>query len=613
MMAARTVRGTRATRTVVAALATAGLVGALTAAPASAAPAEPEMFCDVAGQELAISPIAGLQDGDRVTWLSTIKGTTPTGFTGEYIGKLDNGLGLDAEGNPRDLLLVRLDGDLVNGTSSSLATGVWSGASGSPVYDEDGALVGAVSYGFSFLPDNVAGVTPAAYMRMMGQLPEARTLSPSARKEAARMAEEPATSSTSAIRRLEPVRVTTGATAAELDDATRLIASRVDGFRGVTASGRATASAVTDGADFPIVAGGNIAVSYAHGAVGEASVGTVTAVCGDEVFAYGHPNNWNSDLSASIHGASAARIVPDLTGSYKLISAIGRVKGTLAEDRLVGIRGVLGAGPEVVRVQSTSRLGSKRSTVASSVSEAELIPAVAYTQASNEAVRMLDNVQVGSARVRWTIRFEREDGTVGELDNENRYADRYDFPSAVGMNIADDIAILQSNPFEEVKVTAVHIGTVFEEGYRAARLAGVQMKKNGVWSTIPQDGKLTATRGKTYAFRAVFAPVRGAERVTRYLEFNATVPRTAKRGLRVSVAVPAVDEESMIDPELMRSFDQLVAALDANTRTDVIERTHVSTSTKGVRTSRTAVQAVPVVLADPGSMVTFGLYVTPAR
>lgn len=612
-MATRSSRGMRFTRTLTAALATAGLVGALTTVPASAAPSAPEMFCDVPGQELAISPVAELQDGEQVTWLSTIKGTTPTPFTGEYIGKLDNGLGLDADGNPRDLLLVKLDGDVVNGSSESLATGVWAGASGSPVYDEDGALIGAVSYGFSFLPDNVAGVTPAAYMRKIGQLPDERTLTQAAKQRVTRLADETATSRSSAIRRLEAVRVTTGPSADELDEANRLIASRVDGFRGAAAGGRATASAAIGGEDFPIVAGGNIAVSYAYGAVGEASVGTVTAVCGDEVFAYGHPNNWNSDLVASIHGAAAARVVPDLTGSYKQISSIGRVKGKLVDDRLAGIRGLLGDGPDAIRVQSTSHIGSRNSSVASFVSEPELVAAVAYTQSAGEASRILDNMQVGSAKVRWVIQYERADGTMGRLENVNRVADPYDFPSLVGMYVADDIAILQSNPFEDVKITVVQITTRFEKGYRAARFSGVQILKNGAWTSVAPNGKLTATRGKTYTFRAVFTPIPGAERVTHYSRFTATVPRTARKGLRVSLAVPTFDEEFDYESDEPRTFEEYVAALDADVRSDVFQRTHVSTSTRGVRTSRTATTEVPVVIANPGSKFTFGLYVTPAR
>src|SRR3954454_7416981 len=53
--------------------------------------------------------------------------------------------------------------------------------SGSPVYAEDGRLIGAVSYGLAFGPSPVAGVTLAADMQqLLGDVP-ASTLKPSRR------------------------------------------------------------------------------------------------------------------------------------------------------------------------------------------------------------------------------------------------------------------------------------------------------------------------------------------------------------------------------------------------------------------------------------------------
>lgn len=585
----------------------AGLVGSLTAAPAHAVAADPDLFCDIPGQELAISPIADLQDGDSVTWLSTVKGTTPTSFTGEYVGKLDNGLGYDASGNPRDLLLVKLDGDIVNGAPGSLAAGVWSGASGSPVYDADGALIGAVSYGFSFLADNVAGVTPAAYMKAIGQLPGIQKLSPAATNRAARMAGEEAVAETGTIRRLEPVRVTTGTTARSLDAYNASLAKKVEGFRGVAASGRAIDGGANDGADYPIVVGGNIAVSYAYGAVGEASVGTVTAICGDEVFAYGHPGNWNSKLSANIHGASAARIVPDLTGSYKLVSAIGKVKGKLVDDRLAGVRGLLGAGTATVPITTTSLVGSHRSTAVSHVSEKQLIAAAAYTQVGNEVARMLDNGQEASAKVSWSIVYQRASGAVATLKNIDRYADPNEIAAYVGAGVADDIAQLQANPFEDVKIVSVAVTARFAEDYRAARLAGVQMLKKGTWTTLTQGSVTKVTRGSTYTFRAVLSPVPGAARVTEYSPFTVSIPKGVKKTMTIALAVPGFGDGFGEEAEEPKTFSAFIAALDDNARSDVFDRTRTYTSTHGLRVARTSTTVAPTVLIDDGKTVLFRL------
>lgn len=613
------VPSSRRSRLVIAGALTAGLICSLTAAPALAVSDDPDMFCDLPGQELAISPIDQLEEGEAVTWSSTVKGTTPTTFSGEYVGKLDNGLGADAEGNPRDLLLVKLDGEVVNGAEGSLAAGVWAGASGSPVYDADGALIGAVSYGFSFLPDNVAGVTPAAYMKTIGKLPSVQTLDSAEKKQVARMADEKVTSQTSSYRRLEPVRVTSGASAGALDEAAASIAQRVPGYRGVAAIGREGAAAASDGADLPIVPGGNIAVSYAYGAVGDASVGTVTAVCGDEVFAYGHPGSWNSKLTANFHGASAARVVPDLTGAYKLVASIGKVKGRLVDDRLAGVRGILGDGAPTVAIRTTGIVGSVRSSVVTHVSEDQLIPAAAYAQMYNEVPRMLDNVQEGSAKVNWSISYRRADGSVRKLNNTNAYADPAYLPEYIGQGVADDIALLQQNPFEDIEILAVAVSATYDADYRKTALKGVQIRSGNTWKTLGQDSVTKVTRGTTYDFRAVLTSVRGAKKETVYAPFAATVPTDAQKIVRFTLASPDAEdhyyEEDPYGDLFMEpgSFGEYVKILDANTRNDVFDRVRAYATVNGKRTWKTWPTAAPTVVEADGARATFRLEVAPKR
>ncbi|MFE7843813.1 hypothetical protein ACFUTX_01310 [Microbacterium sp. NPDC057407] len=593
-------------RAALAASALTALVVSLTAGPAQAVSADPDTFCDVPGQELAISPISGLEEGESVTWLSTVKGTTPTQFTGEYIGKLENGLGYDANGDPRDVLLVRLDGDVVNGGGSSLPAGVWAGASGSPVYDADGALIGAVSYGFSWLADNVAGVTPAAYLKSIGQLPGAKNLGPAAQQQVSRMAgEAPPTAAEgrATMRPLQAVRVTTGTTAAKLDEISARLADTVQGFRPFAMSGLAISGGVNDGADYPIVAGGNVAVSYASGAVTLASVGTVTAVCGDEVFAYGHPDNWNSKIAANVHGASAARIVPDLGQSYKLVSAIGRVKGKVVDDRLAGVRGILGAGHTTIPVTTTSSVGDHHSTAVTHVSEPLAVASAAAAQMGNDATRMLDNSWQGAAGVRWSIEYQREDGSRHTLTNRDRYSDPYAFPEVVAWGVSDDIAALQANPFEDVKVLSVNVATTFADGYRAGRVSGVQVLRGGKWATVAPGSTLKVTRGVTYSFRTVLAPAPGTERVTEYRPFTVTVPKNLRKTLAVTVQAPSQPE---IEDDAS-SFDELIATLDAHWRSDLIDRTLRFTTTSGQKYVRDRRLAAPTIVIVDGTRVSFTL------
>ena len=57
-----------------------------------------------------------------------------------------------------DLILVRLSGDVIDQVG-----GIASGMSGSPVY-VDGALLGAISYGYSLSDHRICLITPARTM-----------------------------------------------------------------------------------------------------------------------------------------------------------------------------------------------------------------------------------------------------------------------------------------------------------------------------------------------------------------------------------------------------------------------------------------------------------------
>ena len=93
------------------------------------------------------------------TGLSVLQGRDPVSFDAEVLGILT---GFPLPG--RKVVIAELSGPPL-----TQAGGVWFGASGSPVYMDDPVtgeeeLLGAVAFGFSFGPSNLAGLTPAEDM-----------------------------------------------------------------------------------------------------------------------------------------------------------------------------------------------------------------------------------------------------------------------------------------------------------------------------------------------------------------------------------------------------------------------------------------------------------------
>ena len=125
----------------VASMALLGAGASLVTAPASSAL--------VAGDCAAPFPVAELADGDAVDGLTVSEGTTPEAFTGEILGVINDGI---APG--LDMVMARLTSHEID------RVGIWQGMSGSPVYADDGRLIGAVAYGLAWGPSPVAGITP---------------------------------------------------------------------------------------------------------------------------------------------------------------------------------------------------------------------------------------------------------------------------------------------------------------------------------------------------------------------------------------------------------------------------------------------------------------------
>src|SRR5438128_3400634 len=105
----------------------------------------------VAGSAPPILPLDQVKPGMLGVGRTVFEGTRIEEFKVQVIGVLEN------IGPKQSLILARLDGGPLE------KAGVIAGMSGSPVFI-DGKLVGAVSYGFPFSKETIAGITPIGEM-----------------------------------------------------------------------------------------------------------------------------------------------------------------------------------------------------------------------------------------------------------------------------------------------------------------------------------------------------------------------------------------------------------------------------------------------------------------
>ncbi|MDE2830434.1 MAG: hypothetical protein OXN20_09985 [Gemmatimonadota bacterium] len=234
-------------------------------------------------------------------------------------------------------------------------------------------------------------------------------------------------------------------------------------------------------------AGRPLTVGLMLGEVAIAALGTISYVDGNRVYGFGHPMDGVGIVELPIIEAVVLGPISNLSAPFKFATLNPTVRGTLTEDRLPSVRGVLGEGPELIPVKSiytfslgqvlelTHRVavGLDPFTTADLVAEALFSPLVNRVENEpNHSVRVKTNisfVETDSILARSRLYAEPEGqllflvvNAVGDLtDILSRIMTRDDY--AVQMREAEiHVDILPESRF--AKIVGVAADTVVSAG-----------------------------------------------------------------------------------------------------------------------------------------------------
>jgi hypothetical protein len=547
----------------VAATAAGALLAALVAAPGTAVAAPSATDCPTA---FPVSEVTENLTGSGVT---VEKGTTPDPFTVRFIGVLDDGI---APGIP--MIIGEADSPAIR-----RAGGIWAGMSGSPVYAEDGRLIGSVSYGLAFGASPIAGITPAgdllalaggqtapATAKVKVKLPKALS-----RKVDAASKQVSATEADAGMRQLQLPLAVSGLTPtrfAKLSPLMRKANAGVTPFR-------AGAAAATPAAPGSIFAGSNFAAALSYGDVSQVGVGTTTLVCDNVAVAFGHPMVLGGPSSLSAHSATALYVQPDSLGVPFKVANPGGVVGTVDQDRLTGIRGPLGAGPVAVPVTANATANSAVSrTGTTNINDQIYVPTLGATHLLADLDRVFQRIGEGRSAITYTINGTASDGTPFSMRRTNRFASLDDASVESVFELNEQLAAITGNEFDESKVTGVTIDAAIADQYRSYKLTKLEQQTSATtWAVVDPAHPVRATAGRNVVVRATLSPYKNRGGIIQKV-FTLAVPASA-RGTSGSLEVGAAgaigggnDEECLIDPEAcppadapVTSFPQLLASL----------------------------------------------------
>jgi hypothetical protein len=509
-------------------------------------------------------PVSEIKAGMRGTGLTVWGGSRVEEFTVHVLGVVRNVIG-----PRRDLILARLEG-------GPLAdTGVIAGMSGSPVYFE-GRLAGAVSYSLgAFSKEAIAGITPIAEMTEAALLEGSRPAMPVKAQLELPVTRE---SMIAAFRasfswfrpfadRASDVEVLNGVSgslvSSQLGTLLRPIATplAISGFRPeivdllgsgfqeygfIPTAGAAAVDTVT--AATPVLKPGDaVGISLISGDLSLGAIGTVTAVDGNRVYAFGHPFYNLGPVQFPMTQAYVHALLPSLTTSTKLATT-GEMIGTIQQDRATTVAGVLGKLPALIpmKISLISDRGFEKTFTFQVVSDQLFTPLLTYLGILNTLGSYEREAGAASFTVKGKVTVKQHD----DIAFEDLFTG--DQPSVgAATYVAAPITFLLRNDFEPVEIEGLDLTITSTEQPRTATI-------ERVWLDDPRP-----RAGKTVPLKVLMRTYRGEE-VVRTVAVD--IPPNANGTLSIMVSdgsrLAQWERREARQPAPPRGVPQMIRALN---------------------------------------------------
>jgi hypothetical protein len=392
-------------------------------------------------------PVSDIKPGQRGECVTVFEGDTPEPMAFVVKGVMRNFLGPD-----KHIVVIKLVGEKPE------FTGVVAGMSGSPCAI-DGKLVGALAYAFStFAKEPIAGVTPIGDMIEVLKQPETdrpwRLAAADPDWRAFKLGQAPERSQrTDGVVPIATPLSMSGVPSPVWRHFEPWL--RAMGFEPV-AGGASAVGAMPQ----PIVPGSALAAVLVRGDVDVAATGTVTAVDGDRLLAFGHPFLGVGLVSMPMANATIVNTMVSAQRSFKM-SVTGAVIGEVIQDRLTALGGRLGAKTQMVPVTGRVRTSQGESRFALEVARDQMLtPRFVAMGAASALAGRVESSDRGTVRLSGVVDVEG----LEPIRVENVYSAERDgglFVNAA-IEVAQTFGILWETPFGPPPKMSVALDASFE-------------------------------------------------------------------------------------------------------------------------------------------------------
>lgn len=423
----------------------------------------------------AIFPLRDVRAGQKGVGKTVFSGSRVEEFQVEILGVLEN------VGPRQSIILARLRG-------GPLAdTGVMQGMSGSPVYI-DGKLAGAVAMGFPGAKDAIAGLRP---------IEEMLAVEPSAPAGANRAAIPRLRADVSGARleELTTPLAFSGFTTATLDRfSEQLRGLGMDPRQGVTGGGR-----IPDALGDParLEPGSMISVQLLSGDMSVSADGTVTAIDGDKVYAFGHRFLSAGATELPFARSEVLALLPNISSSFK-ISRATEWMGTISQDRGAAISGVTGRRAAMAPFEIRAGGNAYRMRMVQDRVITPLLAQMALASALDAAGRA-----VGPATYSVKTRIHFAGGAT--LDLNNAYTGDISVSALASLGVATPLSYALASGFDALKLRDVALEVSLLDRRSVMQVAGVVAPRSArPGETIEITVLLSGENGAEMARKANF-------------------------------------------------------------------------------------------------------------
>jgi hypothetical protein len=418
--------------------------------------------------QMPVFPLRDVRAGQHGVGRTVLTGNKIEEFQVEILGVLEN------IGPKQSIILARLSGAGLENA------GVMQGMSGSPVYI-DGRLVGAVALAFPFSKDPIAGIRPIEDMLRTAAPPPPKQAGARPALFAPELTANVPPAGTVALGNARMAAISTPVSFSGFSERT------IDYFapqlkrlglepRQALSGGGHPAPGIGKASD--LRPGEMITVQLMSGDMSVGADGTVTAIDGKRVYAFGHQFLSVGDTELPFARADVITVLPNYQASFK-ISTAREWMGAILQDRSTAIAGELGRQAETAPVAID--VNGANGAVSRYRMRMAIDPILSPLLLQMAVYSAIDATERTFGAATYTIRgqVDFQDGT-GPLRVDNTFSGDFAVPQQASLTIASPFAYALAAGFNALRVRDVRLAIGASERRRVLQVDQISASRRTV-------------------------------------------------------------------------------------------------------------------------------------